>query len=69
MRVEDQGKLLRIYVDEGAKHGGQLLYEAIVRLCRDRGLVEHRNRHGLGDRPGPGQQLGYRQRHRPDTPG
>jgi len=39
MRVEDQGKLLRVYVDEGAKHGGQLLYEAIVRLCRDRGMA------------------------------
>ena len=38
MRVEDQGKLLRIYVDEGARHGGELLYEAIVKRCLDAGM-------------------------------
>ena len=38
MRVEDQGKLLRIYVDEGARHEGQLLYEAIVEHCLDAGM-------------------------------
>jgi uncharacterized protein len=39
MRVEDQGKLLRVYVDEGAKHGGKLLYEAVVQHCHDRGMA------------------------------
>ncbi|MBU0740820.1 DUF190 domain-containing protein [bacterium] len=39
MRTEDEGKLLRIYVDETAEHGGKLLYESIVELCRDRGMA------------------------------
>ena len=39
MRVEDEGKLLRVYVDESAKFEGKLLYEAIVQVCRDRGMA------------------------------
>lgn len=33
------GQLLRIYVDEGAKHDGKLVHEAIVRLCLREGLA------------------------------
>ncbi len=39
MRVEDRGKLLRIFVDEGKRHEGRLLYEAIVEICRDEGIA------------------------------
>lgn len=39
MRTEDEGKLLRIYVDEGARSGGRLLYEAIVERCLAEGLA------------------------------
>ena len=38
MRIEDQGKLVRIYVDESAKYEGKLLYEAIVQYCLDAGM-------------------------------
>ena len=39
MIPEVQGRLLRIYVDEGAKHDGKLVHEAIVRLCLREGLA------------------------------
>ncbi len=39
MRLEDDGKLLRIFVDENARHDGKLLYEQIVRRCLDAGLA------------------------------
>ena len=39
MIPEVQGQLLRIYVDEGAKHEGKLVHEAIVRLCLKEGLA------------------------------
>ncbi len=39
MIPEVQGQLLRIYVDEGAKHEGKLVHEAVVRLCLKEGLA------------------------------
>ncbi len=39
MRVEDRGKLLRIFVDESKRHEGEPLYEAIVEVCRREGVA------------------------------
>jgi len=39
VRTESQGRLLRIYLDETAKHEGRLLYEAVLELCRERGMA------------------------------
>ena len=39
MRTEDEGKLLRIFVDEGARYEGKLLYEAVVERCLAEGMA------------------------------
>jgi PII-like signaling protein len=39
MRIEGEGKLLRIFVGESDKHGSKPLYQAIVELLRERGLA------------------------------
>lgn len=39
MKIEGQGQLLRIFVGESDKWHGKPLYEAIVRLARERGLA------------------------------
>jgi hypothetical protein len=39
MKIEGEGKLLRIFVGESDKRGRKPLYQAIVELLRDRGLA------------------------------
>lgn len=39
MRIEGEGELLRIFIGESDRHSGQPLFEAIVRLARERGLA------------------------------
>ena len=39
MRMEGEGKLLRVFVGESDTWHGRPLYEAIVHLLRDRGLA------------------------------
>jgi len=39
MLHQDEAQLLRIYVDEGAKHQGMLVHEAVTRLCLREGLA------------------------------
>lgn len=39
MRTEQPGLRLRIYVDEGAKHDGRPVHEAVVALCLELGLA------------------------------
>ena len=39
MKIEAEGILLRIYVDEGARHGGRLVYEAVVECCLANGVA------------------------------
>jgi len=39
VRTEDEGKLLRIFVDEGARFEGKQLYEALVERCLAEGVA------------------------------
>jgi len=39
MKIEGEGQLLRIFVGESDRHGGKLLYEAIVLKAREAGLA------------------------------
>lgn len=39
MKIEGEGKLLRIFVGESDKHGSKPLYQAIVEMLRERGLA------------------------------
>jgi len=39
MTLPKDGKLLRIFIGENDKHGGQPLYEWIVRAAREQGLA------------------------------
>lgn len=39
MRLEGEGKLLRIFVGESDRWQGKPLYEAIVRLAREQGMA------------------------------
>ena len=39
MRVEDEGLLLRIFVDEKSRWEGKPLYEQLVQACLDAGLA------------------------------
>jgi PII-like signaling protein len=39
VRTEDEGKLLRIFVDEGARYEGKSLYEAVVERCLAEGMA------------------------------
>jgi len=39
MRIEGEGKLLRIFIGESDHHEGVPLHEAIVRLARARGIA------------------------------
>jgi uncharacterized protein len=39
VKIEGEGKLLRIFVGESDKHGRKPLYQAIVELLRERGLA------------------------------
>ena len=39
MKIEGEGKLLRIFVGESDKRGRKPLYQAIVELLRNRGLA------------------------------
>jgi PII-like signaling protein len=39
MMMPGQGSLLRIFIGEADRHGGQPLYEWIVRTARERGLA------------------------------
>jgi PII-like signaling protein len=39
MKLEGEGKLLRIFIGESDRHEGKPLYEAIVHLARERGLA------------------------------
>ena len=39
MKIEGEGKLLRVFVGESDKHGHKPLYQAIVELLRERGLA------------------------------
>jgi PII-like signaling protein len=39
MRIEGEGELLRIFIGESDRHDGKPLFEAIVRLARERGLA------------------------------
>jgi len=39
VRIEDDGKLLRIFVDEKSRSDGKPLYERIVQACLDAGLA------------------------------
>ena len=38
-RLEREGKLVRIFIGEGDRHGGRPLYEAIVHAAREMGLA------------------------------
>ena len=39
MRLEGEGKLLRIYIGESDKHGRKPLYQAIVEMLREQGMA------------------------------
>ena len=39
MKIEGEGRLLRIYIGESDRWGGKSLYEAIVRKARETGLA------------------------------
>jgi PII-like signaling protein len=39
MKLEGEGKLLRIFVGESDKAGGHMLYETLVRRAREAGLA------------------------------
>jgi PII-like signaling protein len=39
MRIEGDGKLVRIFIGEGDRAGREPLYDVIVRLARERGLA------------------------------
>jgi PII-like signaling protein len=39
MSIEGKGKILRIYLNETAKHGDGLLYEEIVKTAFEKGLA------------------------------
>ena len=39
MRIEGEGKLLRIFIGESDKHGHKPLYQAIVEMLREEGLA------------------------------
>jgi uncharacterized protein len=39
MKVEGDGKLLRIFIGESDRHGGQPLFEAIIRKAHELGLA------------------------------
>jgi uncharacterized protein len=39
MKIEGEGKLLRIFIGESDKHGHKPLYQAIVELLRKQGLA------------------------------
>lgn len=39
MRIDGRALLVRIYIGESDHHGGEPLYQAIVRLLRERGLA------------------------------
>lgn len=39
MKIEGEGKLLRVFVGESDKHGHKPLYQAIVEMLRERGLA------------------------------
>ncbi len=39
MRIEGEGQLLRVFLDEADQHEGKPLYAAVVRRARDEGLA------------------------------
>ena len=39
MRIEGDGKLVRIFIGEADRAGREPLYDVIVRLARERGLA------------------------------
>ena len=39
MKIEGEGKLLRIFIGESDKHGSKPLYQAIVEMLRSEGLA------------------------------
>lgn len=39
MRIEGEGKLLRVFIGESDKHGHKPLYQAIVEMLREEGLA------------------------------
>lgn len=39
MKIEGEGKLLRIFIGESDKHGHKPLYQAIVEMLREEGLA------------------------------
>jgi PII-like signaling protein len=39
MRIEGEGKLLRIFIGESDKHGRKPLYQAIVEMLREEGMA------------------------------
>jgi PII-like signaling protein len=39
VRIEGEGKLLRIFIGESDKHGHKPLYQAIVEMLREEGLA------------------------------
>ena len=39
MRIEGEGKLLRVFVGESDRHGHKPLYQAIVEMLREEGLA------------------------------
>ena len=39
MKLEDEGKLLRIFIGESDKHGRKPLYQAIVEMLREEGMA------------------------------
>jgi hypothetical protein len=47
MRIEGQGKLLRIFVGESDRWHGRPLHDAIVALARERGLAGATVLHGI----------------------
>jgi hypothetical protein len=39
MKIEGEGKLVRVFIGEHDRHGGHPLYDVIVRRARERGLA------------------------------
>lgn len=39
MKIEGEGKLLRVFIGESDKHGHKPLYQAIVEMLREEGLA------------------------------
>lgn len=39
MKIEGEGKLLRVFVGESDRHGSKPLYQAIVELVKEQGLA------------------------------